>query len=287
MRVSDVIADSILSLVLLSVCCLSAVISSVALAGGVTLSIYSLYSFSFNLVDFYLEEREIDAPYLSYITGAAASLLAVATYRFSRRLFLLRASRAYRTVLKTAFTSETVRARLGEDVRRHTIARMQRYGRNHAFDGAPTLGTPEATASHASYLASLSSAHVAPNLRYVSFIAQAPSNRPWRDAWPRWFSSRRLQFMVGLHGQSPVDGRPVAGVLQAETEHSLRNDWEVINVALLDCLESGEQIVLVKHGAAERKRKQDLMDPQDEKAAGGGGGVMRDREILSKTIIKK
>lgn len=252
-----------------------------------TVGLYSLYSFGFNLVDFYLEEREIDAAYLSYLTGAATSLLAVATYKFSRRLLLLRASRAYRTVLKTAFSSEAVRLRFGDDVRARSIQRMQRYGRNHAFDAPPTLATPEATASHAAYIASLPSPHVAPHMRYVSFIAQAPASRPWRDAWPRWFTSRRLQFIVALHGQSPVDGRPVAGVLQAETEHSLRNDWEQINVMLVDCLERGEQIVVVKHGAAERKRKQDLMDPQDEHTAGGGGGVMRDREILSKTIVKK
>jgi len=258
-----------------------------------TFGIYSLYSFGFDLCDFYEENRPIDAAPLSFLTGAAATLLAMAVWRVGRRAFRLKSARAYRTLLRTLWAHPDVRAKLGEDVRAKTIQRMQRYGRNHAWERA-ALVTPAASSSSTSSSATAAATRAvpphlvreldppicAPNLRLVTYIPARFSSRPERDAWARWWLSRRLQFLVALHGSRG------SGIASAEIEMPLRSEADYTNLLVLDVLQRGEQVALVKRtdgAATSEQSKSRLMESSDEKR---GDGVMRERGELLSTKIR-
>jgi len=184
-------------------------------------------------------------------------------YRAGRRLVLLRAARSYRQLLRTVFASADVRERLGDDVRKQTLARMQRYGRNHAWETAGTSGAAAAKAM------------VAPNLRLVSFLPQGFAYRPHRDAWARYWRSRRLHFLVYVCGSRG------GALVTAEVEQSLRGEDQTTLLAL-ELVDRGEQLVLTGRDLAkEGKRKQDLMDKQEEAV-----GATRGKDLLSRTVVK-
>ena len=246
---------------------------------------YSIYSFGFDLTDFYLEHREVDAAPLSFLTGAGCTLLSLLGWKVGRRAFQIKAGRAYRQILRTAWNSEEVRAKLGEDVRAKTIARMQRYGRNHAFERAPAAAATSSLSSSSSASASSSTSAAAAaaagpsglcaaNFRLVSFLPMGLAHRGEKDGWGRWWVSRRLQFLVGLHGSRG------SAVLAAEVEQPIRAELDTTNLLVLDIIDQGQQVVLTKH-AQPSKTKQDFLDRTDQHK-----GITTGTELLSKKVTR-
>lgn len=246
--------------------------AAVTLAGGLTFGVYSVYSFGWDLIDFYIEQREMDAPFLSFITGALCTLGGLALVRAGRRLFVLNGARTYRQLLRTLFQSAEVRSALGEDVRRATLARMQRYGRNHAYERVGAAQPAQAQAAAAPLPAG---GVMAPHYRRVCYLPAGPCYRSAKDGWARYWRSRRLQFSLHLTGSRG------GGLVSAEFETPLRGEFDNTNLLVVDVLDRGEQILLSRHWD-ERKRKQDLLDAHDQRA-----GIDRDgADITSDKIVK-
>ena len=203
------------------------------------------------MIDFYLEHRELDAPYLAFFTGIGCTAISLGWYRLTRRFFVLKSGRMYREVLRTVFKNDIVRMRLGEDVKTRTLQRMQRYGRE-------TIG--ETT--------------VAPNFRYVSFLPARLRYRKEKDGWAKYWQPRRLQVTVW------VEGSQGGGLVTAEVEQMLRGEYDDVNVCVVDLLDKGEQL-LVRPSTEIGKRKNDLNSLEEEKT-----GLSQERDLLSKTVNK-
>ena len=210
----------------------------------------------------------MDAPFLSFITGALCTLGGLALYRVGRRFFVLNGARSYRQLLRTLFQSPEVRTALGEDVRKATLARMQRYGRNHTYERVGAAQTAHAAPIPAGGV-------VAPHYRRVCYLPAGPCYRSAKDGWARYWRSRRLQFSLHLVGSR------ASGLVSAEIEQALRGEFDNTNLLVVDVLDRGEQVVLTRHWD-ERKRKQDLTDTDDQRM-----GISRDgADITSDKIVK-
>jgi hypothetical protein len=278
------------------------------LAGGAG-ACYFVAQGGLQLTGFFVEHRPHDAPVVAFLLGAGVAVACGLVYRLGRKLFLLRAARSYRQLLRTVFASPEVRERLGEDVRKVTIARMQRFGRNHAWEA---VGNPAASAAVTSAAASSPAKKmVSANLRLVSFLPQGFALRRHRDAWARYWRSRRLHFIVAVHGSGPTTaaatssdssssssttnaaaaatGPTVTGLVCAEIEQSLRGEDQT-NVLTVELVQQGEQIVLTPRtpaeaeGAANKKTtkmQHSLLDAQEQCT-----GATRGKDLLSRKVDK-
>lgn len=248
-------------------------LSSVSIAGGVTFGVYSVYALGFDLIDFFLEQREADAPYLAFFTGAACTLTSAALYRVTRRAYALSARRMYREVLHTVFRNEAVRERLGEDVRARTLRRMARYNKSIPVGTAAAADIAPVQLQGA-FAAPFTSV-VAPYYRYASFLPFTPAYRPTREAWFKYFQPRRLQLSFY------VEGSLGGGVVTAEVEQALRGEYDDVTACVLDLLTSGEQLIVQPHYDVLKESTSRVIDAKDEPK-----GYSTERDLLSKKVRK-
>lgn len=242
----------------------------VGLAGGLTYGIYSLYSASFSLVDFFLDHRPDDAPFLAFFLGCGTTVLALGAYKLGRRVFVLKAGRMYREALKVAMANDAVRAQLGEDVRAVTLKRMAKSTKSPSA----SVGSPSSSASGSP--SSSSSLPPSVHFRSASFLPGSLRYRPAKESWSRYWQPRRLQVQVWLEGSR------AGGLMQAEVEQTLRAEWDEVNVCTVDLLGKGEQIVVKAHYDTRKQHTGDMASVREEKL-----GFSEERDLLSKEAKKR
>lgn len=245
--------------------CCHSLAPSVSIAGGLTYGIYSLFSSSFSLVDFFLEHREGDAPYLAFLLGAATTVVSVGVYKVGRRAFVLKPARMYKEAMRMVLSSEAVKERLGDDVRAVTLQRMAR-----------SASTKKSSAPFSSSSSSSSSTPPMMNFRTVSFLPASLRYRPTKDSWARYWQPRRLQVSVWIQGSKG------GGLVQAEVEQALRAEWDEVNVCTVELLEQGEQIIVKPHYDTRKAKSGEISSLREEKL-----GFSEERDLLSQEVRKR